>query len=105
MADDDRDDWDNRDDRDNWDDWDERNNNLEKKIQKDKAKDRRQIMRAFGLFTQLGLSMVFCILFGFILGRFLDGLIGIFPVLTVIFSFIGSGAALKVMYDIVKDWE
>jgi len=89
------------------DNWDERNNNLEKKMQKqkDKNKDRRQIMRAFGLFTQLGLSMAFCVLFGFLLGRFLDGLTGLSPVLTVIFSFIGSGAALKVMYDIVKDWE
>jgi|GEM_PF-1989574 len=96
---------DNDDDLNDLDDLDKNLDDLEKKMQKNKSKDRRQIMRAFGLFTQLGLSMVFCVLIGFILGRFLDSLTGIFPVLTVIFSFIGSGAALKVMYDIVKDWE
>jgi len=86
------------------DNWDDRSERYNKKIA-DKKNDKRQIMRALGLFTQLGLSMAFCVLFGFLLGMFLDRLIGISPVLTIIFSFIGSGAALKVMYDIVKDWK
>ena len=73
--------------------------------EKPKKSDRFEIMRATGLFMQLGLSMVFCVVIGFFIGRFLDGFLGTLPVLMIIFSFIGLGAALKVMYDIVKDWE
>jgi len=72
---------------------------------KNKKSVNHEIMRAMGLFMQLGFTMAFCILIGFFAGRFLDGLFGTFPVLMIVFSFIGSGAAIKVMYDIVKDWE
>lgn len=77
----------------------------EKTPNKNKNDDARQIMRAMGLFMQLGLSMVTCIVIGFFIGRFLDGIFGTSPVIMLIFCFIGMGAALKVMYDIVKDWD
>ncbi|MCL2096425.1 MAG: AtpZ/AtpI family protein [Oscillospiraceae bacterium] len=88
----------------NPDNWDKYKNKVENK-DKDKNKERRHTLRAFGLFMQLGINMAACVLVGFAAGRFLDGLTGIFPALTLIFSFLGLGAALKLMYDIVKDWD
>ena len=81
------------------------NYNSDKNNKDRKNEDRRQILRAFGLFTQLGLSMACCVLVGVLIGRFLDVSFGTSPLLTVIFAFIGSGAAIKVMYDISKDWK
>jgi ATP synthase protein I len=80
------------------------NNNEEKKDKKPKN-EKYQIMRAMGLFMQLGLSMAFCVVIGFFIGRFLDGLFETVPLFMTIFSFIGMGAAIKVLIDIVKDWE
>ena len=70
-----------------------------------KNDEKRQIIKAFALLTQLGLTMAVCVLIGFGIGRFLDVLLGTSPVLMVIFVFIGAGAAIKAMYDIVKDWK
>jgi len=70
-----------------------------------KNDDKRQILRAFGLFTQLGLSMACCVLIGFMAGRFLDGAVKTSPLFTVVFAFIGAAAAIKLMYDISKDWK
>lgn len=73
--------------------------------QKRKEDDNRQIMKAFGLFTQLGVTMVSCILIGFFLGLFLDKLIGTAPLFMIIFLLMGVVAAIKALYDISKDWK
>lgn len=65
----------------------------------------REVLRALGLLTQLGVSMAVCVFIGVMLGKFLDGLFGTSPWLLVIFAFIGAGAAFKVMYDLaIKEW-
>ena len=75
------------------------------KSDKDKNKERRLILKALSLITQLGLIMACCIVIGLFAGKFLDGLLGTSPLFMIIFIFIGSGSAIKVMYDIVKDWK
>ena len=80
-------------------------NENENEKQKQKRDDTRQIMKAFGLLTQLGLSMVSCILIGLFAGLFLDRLFGASPVFVIIFIVTGSVAAIKVLYDISKDWK
>ena len=92
---------DNIDDRDNIDKIDEYNVSG-KKIN---DKDRRQIARALGLVTQLGLSMASCVLIGVLLGRFLDSLFETSPLFLIIFSFIGAGSGIKAMYDIANKWK
>ena len=73
--------------------------------QKRKEADNRQVMKALGLFTQLGLSMASCILGGFFLGLFLDKSIGTAPLFMIILLLAGIVAAIKLMYDISKDWK
>lgn len=68
-------------------------------------KDDREIFRALGLLTQLGLAMGCCVLVGVLIGRFLDARLGSSPWLLIVFAFIGGAASFKVMYDIViKEW-
>lgn len=71
----------------------------------DKDKNKRLILKAFSLLTQLGLTMACCVLIGLFAGKFLDGLFGTAPLFMLIFTFLGFAAALKVMYDIIKDWK
>jgi len=67
--------------------------------------EKNQISRAFALVTQLGVQMTVCIVLGVFAGRFLDKLFGTMPVFIIIFSILGSGAAIKVIFDISKDWK
>jgi len=71
-----------------------------------KEKDRKEFIRALGVFSQLGMSMGACVIIGFFAGRFFDRILGTgTPWLTVLFAFLGSGAAIKMVYDIAKKWE
>ena len=78
-------------------------------IKKDEKKevknrdDNRFIMKALAQFTQLGITMASCIAVGFVIGKFFDWLLGTTPWLMVLFMFVGSGAAIKILYDIGKD--
>jgi ATP synthase protein I len=67
-------------------------------------KDRNQIARAFSLFMQLGMTMATCILIGFGIGRFLDNRLGTSPWLMLLFLIFGIGAAIKILFDLSKDW-
>ena len=79
---------------------------LDKEEQEKKEKDRREFIRALGVFSQLGMSMVACVIVGFLAGRFFDRLLGNnAPWLTMLFAFLGSGAAIKMVYDIAKNWK
>jgi F0F1-type ATP synthase assembly protein I len=69
-----------------------------------KSEQDEEIRRAFAIFSTLGFSMAGCIIGGFFLGRFLDGLFGSAPWLTVILAFLGSGAAIKMIFDVSKRW-
>jgi ATP synthase protein I len=64
-----------------------------------------EALRAFGLFTQLGLSMAACALVGVLAGSRLDKWLRTSPWMLLLFSFLGVAAAFKAMYDIViKRW-
>ena len=63
-----------------------------------------EIKGAAGIFFQLGWGMAACIVCGFLLGRFLDRILGSAPWLTVIFAFLGAGASLKLAIDLTKKW-
>jgi ATP synthase protein I len=85
---------------------DNKNNNENNDNNKNKENnEKREIMRGLALVSQLGLSMAFCVLAGFFIGRFLDDFFGTSPWLLIAFVFIGSGAAFKLIYDLGKDWK
>ena len=70
-----------------------------------KKDDRREILRALGLFTQLGFTMASCVFLGVMAGKYLDRWLGTSPWLLLLFTVIGALSAFKVMYDIViKEW-
>ena len=72
------------------------------KIPKITNQQRREILRALSMFSQVGISLVVCVLMGVLLGRFLDSLLGTTPWLLLLFAFFGAGAAFKFMYDLSK---
>lgn len=72
---------------------------------KRRESDNRQIMKAFGMVTQLGLTMAACIIIGLFVGIFLDNWLKTSPLFLIIFVFVGAAAAIKVLYDISKDWK
>jgi F0F1-type ATP synthase assembly protein I len=53
--------------------------------------ERKELFYYFGLVSQVGLTVVFSILGGLVLGIFLDRKVGIFPIFTIIFTLIGAG--------------
>lgn len=65
----------------------------------------RQILRALGLMTQLGLSMAVSVAIGVLLGHWLDGKLGTSPWLLILGCVIGAASAFNVLYDyVIKDW-
>lgn len=72
------------------------------KLPKITGSQRREIMKALSLFSQIGVTMVVCILLGVLLGRFLDSWLGTTPWLLLAFAFLGAGAAFKSVYDLSK---
>ena len=53
-------------------------------------------------FSQIAFMIVACIGIGVFLGRFLDDFFGTSPLLLIIFSFLGVGAAFKSLFDYAK---
>ena len=76
--------------------------NLSKK-NNDKNPKNGNILYAFAQFSQVGLTMAASTLIGVLLGKFLDGLLGTAPWLLLVFSLLGAGAAIKVLFNISKD--
>jgi len=66
------------------------------------GRDRKNLIRAVGVVTQLGFTMALCVLGGVLLGVFLDSRLGTSPWLTLVLSGIGCLAAFKAMFDIAK---
>jgi len=65
-------------------------------------KEKRQILRAMGLMSQIGVTAVICVLIGVFGGRFLDDRLGTSPWFLIILSLLGAAAAIKAMIDIAK---
>lgn len=64
--------------------------------------DRKNVMRALGMMTHIGLTMAGCVLGGVLLGLFLDSRLGTSPWLVIVFSLVGCVAAFKALFDIAK---
>jgi ATP synthase protein I len=62
--------------------------------------DNRSIIRAWGLVTQLALTMMFCMAIGILAGFWLDRWLGTMPWLLVLGILFGFGASIKSMYTI-----
>ena len=68
-------------------------------------KEKNSVYRAFSLISQLGFTMAGCVAVGLFIGIYLDKWLGTAPWLTLVFAFLGSGTALKLIYDIAMDWK
>lgn len=64
--------------------------------------DRKKILRAMSLLTQLAVGAIACIGLAVFVGFFLDERLGTSPVFILIFVFVGIIAAFKYMYDMAK---
>ena len=65
-------------------------------------KDRREFARALSFLSQIGITIVVCIMIGIFLGRFLDNLLGTSPWLLLVFTLLGAAAAFKSIFDMSK---
>jgi len=79
---------------------------IKKEDAEKKEKNRKEFIRAIGVFSQLGVSMGACVIIGFFVGKFLDQKLGTgTPWLTVLFAFLGSASAIKMVYDTATKWK
>ena len=66
------------------------------------SKQKREILRAASLMSQLAITAITCVVGGVFLGIFLDGRLGTSPWLVIVFSLLGCFSGLKMMVDIAK---
>ena len=66
------------------------------------SKERKAILKAMGLMSQIALTFIACIVIGIFGGRFLDSHFGTSPWLLIIFTLIGCMSAFKSMMDLAK---
>ena len=64
---------------------------------------RGEIFKGLSLLTQIGFSIVACVLIGVLFGRFLDRVLGTSPWLLMVFSIAGVAAAFKTLYELLKN--
>ena len=69
-------------------------------------KHNKQIKQTLARMSGFAVSMVFAIIVGFLLGRFLDSKLGSTPVFLLIVTILGIITVFKSIYDISKkDWD
>jgi len=71
-----------------------------KKILQIKKGSKREIADALALLTQIGITMVTCIVLMLLLGQFLDSKLGTSPWMTVVCILLGCTAAIRSMYTL-----
>lgn len=76
---------------------------MSKQHHKDKQLKNSETLRALAHFSQIGVTMAASVLIGVLLGKYLDNLLGTTPWLLLIFSMLGMGAAIKVLFNISED--
>lgn len=73
-------------------------------LQKEDAVMRREIVKALGLLTQIGVAMLVPILLCVVVGAFLDNLFNCSPICLIIFVIMGVMAAFRSLYMITKEY-
>ncbi len=69
-------------------------------------KHNKQIKQTIARMSGFAVSMVFAIIVGFLLGRFLDSKLGTTPVFLILGTILGIITVFKSIYDISKkDWD
>lgn len=63
--------------------------------------DSGQILATLALISQLGFIMVACVLGGYLGGRYLDGMLGTTPALTIVLVLSGIGGGMLSVYRLV----
>ena len=69
----------------------------------EKKNNNRETLQAIAQFSQIGITMVATVLVGVLIGKYLDIFFGTSPWLLLIFSFLGAGAALKLIFNMSKN--
>lgn len=70
-----------------------------------KKKENMKIISSLAIYSQLGVSMVMCVVVGFIVGQFLDKIFSTSPVFLIIFIIIGIIASYRTLFKILKkEW-
>ena len=70
--------------------------------EKGQPSHRNELIRSLSFLSQIGVTIVACIVIGILIGRFLDNILGTSPWLLLIFIFLGIGAAFKSILDLAK---
>lgn len=65
---------------------------------------KREIMKALGLLTQVGVAMLVPILLCVVVGSLLDNLFKCSPIFLIIFIIMGVMAAFRSLYMLTKDF-
>lgn len=68
----------------------------------DHGSTRREIARALSQVSQIAVTIFASVFIGVMIGRFLDGRLGTSPWLLLTFSFLGVGAAFKLLFDMAN---
>ena len=61
-----------------------------------------ELVQGLSQLSQIGITILACILIGVFAGRFLDSVFNSSPWLLLVFSLLGAGAAFKYLYDLTK---
>ena len=64
--------------------------------------ERRSILRAMGLMSQIAFIVITCVAMGLFIGYWLDRWLGTSPWMIIVFSILGIGSAFKAMIDLSK---
>lgn len=76
---------------------------MNEQYNKDNQPKSNETLRALVQFSQIGITMTASVFMGVLLGKYLDGLLGTAPWLLLIFSLLGVAAAIRALFNIVKD--
>ena len=71
-------------------------------MRKNNDNERGELVGATSMLSQIGVSIVACLLVGVMLGRFLDNLLGSAPWLLILFSLLGVAAAFRSILELAK---
>lgn len=76
---------------------------MSKRQNRDKSPINSEFLRALAHFSHIGVTMAATVFVGVLVGKYLDGLFRTSPWLLLLFSLLGTGAALRVIFSLSKD--